>query len=423
MKIDTVSVIGLGYIGLPTAALVASKGIKVHGVDVDNSKIDYINRGQVNIVETGLSEMVSGAVKTGFLTASTEAKQADAFIIAVPTPFKNDREPELSFIEEACRKIAPVLLKGNIVILESTSPVYTTELISNWFSALRPDLTFPSFQGAEGDVSIAYCPERVIPGNILNELICNDRIIGGMTDRCCEWANNFYKIFVEGKCYATDPRTAEMCKLAENSFRDVNIAFANELSILAEKNGVNVWKLIELANKHPRVNILKPGPGVGGHCIAVDPWFIVWNAEGNAKLIKNARLINGEKPAWVLNQIDFRKWKIEQSNINSSKIKIVFMGLSFKPDIDDMRESPAVEIVASFAKKYDEKIYVVEPNIKELPESFPTNVELIDLQKAYDANLIIFLVGHAEFKKINWSFYEEIEFLDICGLLEDQSID
>lgn len=419
MKIDTVSVIGLGYIGLPTAALVASKGVQVHGVDVDNTKIDYINRGQVNIVEPGLSEMVSGAVETGFLTASTEAQHSDVFIIAVPTPFKNGREPDLSFIEEACRKIAPVLLKGNIIILESTSPIYTTELISSWFSALRPDLTLPCFQGVEGDVSIAYCPERVIPGNILNELICNDRIIGGMTDRCCEWANNFYKIFVEGKCFTTDPRTAEMCKLAENSFRDVNIAFANELSILSEKNGVNVWKLIELANRHPRVNILKPGPGVGGHCIAVDPWFIAWNSEDDAKLIKNARLVNDGKPAWVLDQVDKQKFKIEQNTLSPSGMKIIFMGLSFKPDIDDMRESPAVEIVGSFAKKHNEKIYVVEPNIKELPESFPKNVELIELQEVYDANFIIFLVGHSEFRKINWSFYKEIEFLDICGLLED----
>ncbi|RMD65830.1 UDP-N-acetyl-D-mannosamine dehydrogenase, partial [Candidatus Parcubacteria bacterium] len=299
----TVSVIGLGYIGLPTAAMLASRKIQVIGVDVNPQVVETINQGRVHFIEPELDIIVHAVVHQGYLRAATIPAPADAFLIAVPTPFKGDREPDLGFVESAARTIAPVLKKGNLVILESTCPVGTTEEMARWLADARPDLAFPHQKGEDADINIAYCPERVLPGRVVHELVQNDRIIGGMTPRCVQRAIALYQIFVEGECIATDMRTAEMCKLTENSFRDLNIAFANELSIICDELGIDVWKLIRLANRHPRVNILQPGPGVGGHCIAVDPWFIVNRSPRAARLIRTAREVNDQKPYWVLEKI------------------------------------------------------------------------------------------------------------------------
>lgn len=312
MSFDTISVIGLGYIGLPTAAVFASRRKQVIGVDVNSKAVETINQGKIHIVEPDLDMLVHAAVTNGYLRAVSVPEPADAFLIAVPTPFKEQHEPDLRYIESACKAIAPVLKAGDLVILESTSPVGATEQMSAWLSAERPDLTFPQSHGDASDIRIAHCPERVLPGHVLRELVQNDRVIGGMTATCSAAAASLYKIFVEGECVITNARTAEMCKLTENSFRDTNIAFANELSIICDKLDINVWELIRLANRHPRVNILQPGPGVGGHCIAVDPWFIVSKTPGEARLIRTAREVNDGKPLWVLNKIkmavaEFRK--------------------------------------------------------------------------------------------------------------------
>ena len=283
MNFKTISIIGLGYIGLPTAAVFASRKIKVIGVDVNQKTVDTINRGQIHIVEPDLDMVVHAAVTEGYLRATTQPEPADVFLVAVPTPFKGDHEPDLAYIEAASKSIAPVLKRGDLVILESTSPMGATEQMAAWMAESRPDLTFPQGHGEDSDIRVAHCPERVLPGHVLRELVQNDRVIGGMTPRCSAAAAALYKIFVRGECVITDARTAEMCKLTENSFRDVNIAFANELSIICDKLGINVWELIKMANRHPRVNILQPGPGVGGHCIAVDPWFIVSAAPEEAR--------------------------------------------------------------------------------------------------------------------------------------------
>lgn len=301
MQFKTISVVGLGYIGLPTAAVFASRKLEVIGVDVNQHAVDTINRGEIHIVEPDLDMVVHAAVTEGYLRASTKPESADAFLIAVPTPFKGDNhEPDLSYIESASKAIAPVLKQGDLVILESTSPVGATEQMAAWLAEARPDLSFPQTHGEASDIRIAHCPERVLPGHVLRELIQNDRVVGGMTARCSAAACALYKIFVEGECVVTNARTAEMAKLTENSFRDVNIAFANELSIICDKIGISVWELIRLANRHPRVNILQPGPGVGGHCIAVDPWFIVSRMPEQARLIRTAREVNDSKPEWVL---------------------------------------------------------------------------------------------------------------------------
>ncbi|NWC55130.1 UDP-N-acetyl-D-mannosamine dehydrogenase, partial [Pseudomonas tolaasii] len=342
MSFETVSVIGLGYIGLPTAAVFAARKKKVIGVDVNPKAVATINRGEIHIIEPDLDIVVRAAVTEGYLRATTVAEPADAFLIAVPTPFKGDHEPDLSYIESASHAIAPVLKKGDLVILESTSPVGATEQMSAWLAAARPDLTFPQTHGTESDIRIAHCPERVLPGHVLRELIENDRIIGGLTSKCFEAARDLYKTFVEGECIITNARTAEMCKLTENSFRDVNIAFANELSIICDKLDINVWELIRLANHHPRVNILQPGPGVGGHCIAVDPWFIVSKTPDQARLIRTAREVNDSKPKWVLDQVQLAIGQFLQENPSktSRDVTVACLGLAFKPDIDDLRESP-----------------------------------------------------------------------------------
>lgn len=399
MSFETISVIGLGYIGLPTAAVFASRKKKVIGVDVNQKAVDTINRGEIHIVEPDLDMVVHAAVTEGYLKAVTIPEPADAFLIAVPTPFKDDHEPDLGYIESASKAIAPVLKKGDLVILESTSPVGATEQMAAWMAEARPDLTFPQTHGEESDIRIAHCPERVLPGHVLRELVQNDRAIGGMTPKCSKAAATLYKIFVEGDCIITNARTAEMCKLTENSFRDVNIAFANELSIICDKLNINVWELIQLANRHPRVSILQPGPGVGGHCIAVDPWFIVSKTPAQARLIRVAREVNDDKPDYVVSKVEHAVSTLLQANPHKTTqdITIVCMGLAFKPDIDDLRESPAVLIARQVSSLGLGRLLAVEPNIEKLPDELD-KFELVSQEYAYEAaDIYIALVKHREF--------------------------
>ena len=400
-----VSVIGLGYIGLPTAAAFAQHGVRVIGVDVNQHAVDTINQGKIHIVEPDLDTTVHQCVNNNMLKATLIPEPADAFLIAVPTPFKgDDHEPDLSHIEAASKAIAPVLKQGDLVVLESTSPVGATEQMSEWLAQARPDLSFPQQKGEDSDIRIAYCPERVLPGQVLHELIENDRIIGGMTTKCSEQAVALYKTFVKGDCIITNARTAEMCKLTENSFRDVNIAFANELSIICDKLDINVWELISLANRHPRVNILQPGCGVGGHCIAVDPWFIVNKTPDLAKLIHTARLVNDGKPEWVIDKVNNAVIEALQKNPGKTiaDIKIACLGLAFKPDIDDLRESPALKITEQLAEKYPNQILAVEPNVETLPAKLAAkNIRHTKLDKALEeADVLVVLVDHKEFKTI-----------------------
>ncbi len=400
-----ISVIGLGYIGLPTAAIFASKKIKVTGVDISERIVDTINQGEIHIVENNLDSLVHKVVKQGFLKATTIPEPADVFLITVPTPFKGKKfKPDLSYISNACKSIAPKLKSGNLVILESTSPVGTTEKISTWMAKIRPDLTFPHTHGVKSNIRIAYCPERVLPGKILHELVHNDRVIGGMTSKCSKLTSKIYKLFVKGKLDYTNPRTAEMSKLTENSFRDVNIAFANELSIICDKLDINVWDLIKIANLHPRVNILQPGPGVGGHCIAIDPWFIVNKNPTDARLIRLARQINDQKLNWVI-----KKVKNEVTNYlkkNPAKkirnITIGCFGISYKPNIDDLRESPALKITQKIAEQHPGKVIVFEPNIKILPKKLKNkNLYLKPFKKkSSSVNIAVLLVDHDQFKNI-----------------------
>jgi len=387
----TLTVIGLGYIGLPTAAVFADAGFRVTGVDVKEDAVTAINDGRAHIFEPGLDQLVKEVVTEGSLTASTEAQPADSFVIAVPTPFKGDHEPDLSYVRAASEQIAPLLEPGNLIVLESTSPIGTTEKVANWIHALRPDLRMPA-DGEPGDIALAYCPERVLPGKILFELRNNDRLLGGLSEHCATAAAAFYGEVVSGQCFTTTSRTAELAKLAENAFRDVNIAFANELSVIADDHDIDVWELIELANLHPRVNILKPGPGVGGHCIAVDPWFIVNSAPEKAQLVRQARLINDAKPAWVVDQI------LAAAAEQSAPV-IACLGLAYKPDIDDLRQSPAIEVVKQLRAKTDAKILVVEPNVRELPASLEgLDVRLASVGSAVtEATIIVPLVSHQEF--------------------------
>lgn len=407
---NKICVIGLGYIGLPTAAVFASRKVKVVGVDINKHAVDTINQGKIHIVEPDLDILVHSVVNDGFLKASMLPEEADAFIIAVPTPFKGDNhEPNLDYIKAASKSVAKVLKKGNLVILESTSPVGATEQMARWIAEERVDLTFPHQCGETSDIKIAHCPERVLPGQVIRELIENDRIIGGMTKKCTEHAVDLYKIVVKGECIKTDARTAEMAKLTENSFRDVNIAFANELSILCDKLNINVWELIKLANRHPRVNILQPGCGVGGHCIAVDPWFIVHQNPDEAKIIKAAREVNDDKPNFVIKKIKERVKDISQP-------KIACLGLAFKPDIDDLRESPALDIVARLAnEKY--QILAVEPNIKELPLRLQDkNVSLVCLNQALEeADVVVILVKHKEFVNIQNTVFQRKNILNFVA--------
>lgn len=408
LRMQTTNVIGLGYIGLPTAALLASNGIQVYGMDCIPHIVDTINAGNIHIVEPGLKKLVQTVVKDKKLIAYTTPQKADVYIIAVPTPFKENKEPDISYVKAAAEEIAPYLEEGNLIILESTSPVGTTENIKKWILEKVPAL-------CDKKLYFAHCPERVLPGKILYELVHNDRIIGGIDSESTQKAVHFYKQFVEGELLETDAKTAEMTKLTENSFRDVNIAFANELSCICDKLGINVWKLIELANHHPRVNILQPGPGVGGHCIAVDPWFIVSSAPHEAKLIRTAREINDDKREFVIGKIESI---LEKEGIK----KVTCLGLAFKPDIDDLRESPAMYIVEKIAERNMQcPITVVEPNIDNLPAKLAQyhNVRLNnEIEKAIkDADIIVILVDHTPFKKLPTDIWVGKEVVDTKGII------
>jgi len=405
MSFETISVLGLGYIGLPTAAMFASRKKKVIGVDVNQYAVDTINRGEIHIVEPELDMIVHAAVTEGFLKAVTAPEAADAFLIAVPTPFLPCEEgdipqPDLSYIASAAKSIAPVLKKGDLVILESTSPVGTTEKMAAWLAEARADLSFPQYAGEEADVNVAHCPERVLPGHVVRELVENDRVIGGMTAKCSARSVELYETFVVGECVITNARTAEMAKLTENSCRDVQIAFANELSVICDELDINVWELISLANRHPRIDILQPGPGVGGHCIAVDPWFIVSKTPEQAKIIKTAREVNDAKPEWVVNKVKIAVADFLQANPGKTAkdVTIACYGLAFKADIDDLRESSAMVITAEIARIHQGRVLAVEPNIKQLPNAL-NNVDLVEIQSALnEADIYLVLVDHKEFK-------------------------
>lgn len=418
-----VSVTGMGYIGLPTAALIASRNFEVIGVDIDNTVVDKINSGKIHIVENNLDILVENVVKKGLLKASTNVQAADIFIIAVPTPIDSNMKPDLSFVQSATVEISKVLKKGDLIILESTSTVGTTENIIKWISNLRPDLIMPNPKDEESDsdINLAYCPERVLPGKILEELISNDRVIGGISSVCSKKAADFYKTFVTGECLITNSRTAEMCKLVENSYRDTNIAFANELSIISEKLGINVWELISLANHHPRVNILEPGPGVGGHCIAVDPYFIIDSCPDESIIISASRKVNNSKPDFVLNQI---KNALVKTDKNISEINICCLGLAFKPNIDDLRESPALDIAIEISKMQFNNIYIVEPNIDSLPKVFDkAQSKLVSYDDAIDnSDVIVVLVHHDEFKLISSDRISSKIVIDTRGIYSNKNV-
>jgi len=411
MRTTQVSVIGLGYIGLPTAAVIASRGLKVCGVDVSSETVDTVNRGEVHIVEPDLDIVVRSAVMTKSLRATLTPEPSDVFIVAVPTPFAADHQPDLSHIQRAAQAIAPVLKTGDLVILESTSPVGATEKLCEWIAEARTDLRLPHVHGEGADVSVAHCPERVLPGNILKELVDNDRIIGGITRQCAMRARDLYEIFVKGDCILTTARTAEMAKLSENAFRDVNIAFANELSLICDDNDVDVWELIRLANLHPRVHILNPGPGVGGHCIAVDPWFIVSSNPEKARLIKTARNVNDSKPAFVVE-------KIAQAADQFKNPVIACLGLAFKANIDDLRESPALAICRELRARQLGEVLAVEPNLSALPPSEANaGYELTPLSTALErANVVVVLVDHQQFRGIDRDLVNRKVVVDTRGI-------
>lgn len=405
-------VVGLGYIGLPTASMLATKGHQVLGVDINEAAVNTINSGNIHIVEPDLDILVRSAVNSGNLRASLVPEEADTFILAVPTPFKTGQDslekiPDISYIEAATRAIAPFLKEGNLIILESTSPVGTTERIGEIVAECRPELvnTKMSTQCATL-VHIAHCPERVLPGHIIRELVDNDRIIGGVDKASAEKAKELYKTFCNGGIFLTDSKTAEMAKLVENSCRDVNIAFANELSMICDKLGINVWELITLANKHPRVNILQPGPGVGGHCIAVDPWFIVAAAPNEARLIRTAREVNDGKPHWVLDKVKAKSERFKNPVIGC-------LGLAFKANIDDLRESPAMEITRDLIKSGVGRVMACEPNVNGSFEEF----SLYDLGEVLkEADILLLLVDHEEFQEIDRELLKEKVLIDTRGI-------
>ena len=397
--------IGLGYIGLPTSALIASSKIWVHGVDINQKVVDTINKGEIHIIEKDLDSAVKSAVDSGYLKASTEPEAADVFLIVVPTPFKGNYKPDISYVESATKKVIPLLKEGDLFIIESTSPIGTTQKIK--------DLIFSERKELEGKINIAYCPERVLPGNIMYELIHNDRVVGGINEDSTNAAIIFYKNFVKGKLYPTNAKTAEMCKLVENSSRDAQIAFANELSLICDKADINVWELIKLANKHPRVNILNPGCGVGGHCIAVDPYFILSDFPVESQMIGKAREINNFKSLWCAKKVISMKNDFEYKH--KRKPITAILGLAFKPNIDDLRESPAMFIAEYVEKNSDSEINLfVEPNIES-----HSLYKLTDYKEAIrKADIIVFLVAHDEFKNINTSKNKLI--LDFCGIKNKQ---
>ena len=412
-----VAVLGLGYIGLPTAAVIARTGAKVLGIDVSQSVVDTVNSGRVHIEEVDLDGLVSGVVARGTLTASTQIAAADVFVIAVPTPFDAGHRPDIGYVLKAATSVATVLKPGDTVILESTSPVGTTEQVRDLLAELRPDLRIPGRTGGEqADVAIAYCPERVLPGRILVELIDNDRVIGGITPRCARKALSFYRRFVRGACVTTTSRAAEMTKLTENAFRDVNIAFANELSLVADTMGVDVWEVIRLANRHPRVNILQPGPGVGGHCIAVDPWFLVAADPANTPLIRTAREVNDGKTDHV---VAAAAAMIEAL---PAGMPVACLGLAFKANIDDFRESPAVKVAAALASRFGARIRVVEPYADRLPAAFDgTGAMLTDLDSALEeCAAMVVLVDHDLFRSVPLEERAGKLVIDTRGIWPDQ---
>ena len=401
MEHPEVVMIGLGYIGLPTAALIASNNVKVHGVDINPKVVETINRGEVHIVEPALDIAVASAVKNGYLKAAITPVEANTYIIVVPTPFKGKNEPDISFVEAATKAVMPLLKDGDLYIIESTSPIGTTEKMMDLIYSSRPEL--------KNKIHIAYCPERVLPGNVMHELVHNDRVIGGVNAASTQKAIAFYDKYVKGDLHATNAKTAEMCKLVENSSRDVQIAFANELSLICDKAGINVWELIKLANKHPRVNILQPGCGVGGHCIAVDPYFIVSDYPMESKIIGTAREVNNYKSFWCAEKIQTEKLKFELEH--GRKPKVAIMGLAFKPNIDDLRESPAKYIAQRVLQNSNnEEHFIVEPNI----ESHSV-YKLTDYKEAINkADIVVFLVAHKEF--LNLDIPDEKILLDFCGV-------
>lgn len=409
---NKVAVIGLGYVGLPTAAIIATRGIDVIGVDSNPKTVAMINDGKTPIVEPDLDILVKGAVASDRLRAVTVPEAADAFIIAVPTPFADDHKPDLSYLQAAADAIAPVLTGGNIVILESTSPAGTTESLSAWLAAARPDLNFPHDSGDSADVHVAHSPERVLPGQVLLELVQNDRVIGGVTAECGRHAAELYALFVNGTCHLTTARTAELVKLSENAYRDTSIAFANEMSLVCARLGVDVWEMIDLANRHPRVEILKPGPGVGGHCIAVDPWFIVDSAPGETPLLQAARKVNDGKPSWVVGQVLALASELKNPTI-------ACLGLAYKADIDDLRESPSIDVVEQLLGRNVGPMMVVEPYVAALPEGLSDhpNLKLVSLEESLaKANLIVLLTDHREFRQLEPSRLDGKLVVDTRGI-------
>jgi len=392
---------GLGYIGLPTSIIAAKHGVKIIGVDINSQVVNMTNQGRLHIIEPGMKEMLQEVVNNGCLHASNTPEVSDAYFIVVPTPFKGDHEPDISYVESATRMVLPLLKQGDLYIIESTSPVGTTEKMAELIYTERPEL--------KDKVYIAYCPERVLPGNVIYELIHNDRVIGGLNEASTRKAQEFYSLFVKGTLHPTNCRTAEMCKLTENSSRDMQIAFANELSIICDKAGINVWELISLANKHPRVNILQPGCGVGGHCIAVDPYFISSEFPKEARMIAMAREVNNSKADWCAEKVQNAMLRFELDN--KRKPVVAMMGLAFKPNIDDLRESPAKYIVTKVMQKCNNaSIMVVEPNITE-----HKIFKLTDYREAYDkADIVVFLTAHTPFKELKWR--DDKVILDFCGI-------
>lgn len=395
---------GLGYIGLPTAIISSQHGINVCGVDINPKVVEKTNRGELHIVEPGLQDLLKKAVDSKSLVASTTPFESDVYLIVVPTPFKAKHEPDISYVESATKTVIPFLKEGDLFIIESTSPVGTTEKMAELIFAERPEL--------KGRIHIAYCPERVLPGNVIYELVNNDRVIGGIDDDSADAAAEFYGKFVSGQLHKTNCRTAEMCKLVENSSRDVQIAFANELSMICEKAGINVWELISLANKHPRVNILQPGCGVGGHCIAVDPYFISSAFPTEAKIIAQARSINNYKSEWCVEKAKNAILSFELEN--GKKPQVALMGLAFKPNIDDLRESPAMKIAKHlFAEMPDVKFNIVEPNISSHPD-----FDIVDFQTAFEqSDIVVYLTAHKQFFMLPQEANDKL-ILDFCGVIK-----
>lgn len=403
--------LGLGYIGLPTAATLATRGVEVVGVDIKEDAVRKINDGKAHFSEPDLDMLLQSAVLTGKLRAVTEPEEAEVFIIAVPTPFNVDRSPDMSHVEQACRAVAKVAKRGDLIILESTSPVGATEALCRWIGQERPELTTPLSELVEPDINVAYCPERILPGRMVFELVENDRIVGGMTSACGAYAKSFYEIFVRGSVHVTRAPTAELCKLIENAYRDVNIAFANEISNCCDRLGLDPWEAIDLANRHPRVNILNPGPGVGGHCIAVDPWFLISALPDNTTLMRSAREVNDAKPRRVIEDAkeQMRRFK---------KPVIACLGLAYKPNVDDLRESPAMDVVKALATEPDGRILVVEPNLAGLPKSLTgkSNVEFLELEDALEqCDIVLVLVGHRPFLQVRRSNVAQKIVIDTCG--------